>query len=180
MLVLPSLIRAATELTELPYQIAPGLSESSPEDYKDLNLEGARVAFLVDSDAGGLRLKKNLISAGVSPAKVVELGEVMLEHLLDVDVYRESFGQLLREWNPAVALDGIPTLDEQSKVSRPKQLEGWAKSIPGLRVPGKRDVASYLAEHGKAIPSSDGKAVLQSLHSLLVNALDIGSVSLLR
>ncbi|XAS74335.1 AAA family ATPase [Micrococcaceae bacterium Sec5.1] len=175
MLVLPSLIRASTDLAELPYQIAPGLSESSREDYKDLNLEGARVAFLVDSDTGGLRLKKNLIAAGVSSKKVVELGEVMLEHLLDVDTYRETFVQLLREWNPTINIEGMPTFDEQSKVSRPKQLEGWATRVAGVRVPGKRDVASYLAEHGKAIPSDGGRAILQSLHSQLVYALDIGT-----
>lgn len=173
MLVLPSLIRAATDLSELPYQIAPGLSESSPEDYKDLNLEGARVAFLVDNDAGGAKLKKNLVAAGVSPDKVVQLGALMLEHLLDPDVYRKAYAQLLREWNPTATIAGLPTFDEHSNVPRPKQLEVWAKSLPGLRIPGKRDVASYIAEHGKAIPSENGTALLQTLHTELIGALGI-------
>lgn len=171
MLVLPSLIRAATGLSELPYQIAPGLSESSPEDYKDLDLEGARVAFLVVNDAGGTKLKKNLIAAGVSSEKVVQLGALMLEHLLDADVYRMAYAQLLREWNPAAIIADLPTFDEHSKLPRPKQLEAWAKAKPGLRIPGKRDVASYIAEHGKAIPTETTTALLQTLHSELVRAL---------
>lgn len=173
MLVLPSLIRAATGLTELPYQIAPGLSESSPEDYKDLNLEGARVAFLVDNDAGGAKLKKNLIAAGVAPDKVVQLGALMLEHLLDADVYRNAYARLLREWNPTVSIEDPPSFEEHSKVSRPKQLECWATATPGLRIPGKRDVASYMAEHGRAIPSENGSTILQSLHTELVRALGL-------
>ncbi|MGP4033629.1 AAA family ATPase [Pseudarthrobacter sp. 1C304] len=175
MLVLPSLIRAATGLTELQYQIAPGLSESSPEDYRDLNLEGARVAFLVDSDAGGKKLEKNLLAAGVSQDNIVRLGALMLEHLLDRDVYRETYAQLLREWNPTAVIAGLPPLDERSGVPRPKQLEAWAKNIPGLRIPGKRDVASYIAEHGKAIPCEDGMALLQTLHIELVRALGIST-----
>lgn len=173
MLVLPSLIRAATQLTELPYQIAPGLSESSPEDYKDLNLEGARVAFLVDGDPGGAKLKKNLIEAGVSEDKVVELGALMLEHLLDPDVYREAYAQLLRDWNPAASIEDTPTFDEDSNVPRPKQLEVWAQAKPGLRIPGKRDVASYLAERGKAVPSENGGEALRTLHVQLERALGI-------
>jgi predicted ATP-dependent endonuclease of OLD family len=173
MLVLPSLIRAATGLNELPYQVAPGLSESSPEDYVDLDLEGARVAFLVDDDAGGVMLKTNLIEAGVSPDKIVQLGVLMLEHLLDPDVYKKAYAQLLREWNPTATIADPPAFDEHSKVPRPKQLEAWAKSIPKLHVPGKRDVASFLAEHGKAIPSENGAALLQSLHVGLLDALGI-------
>ncbi len=177
MLLLPSLIRAATNLTELPYQIAPGLSESSPEDYEDLNLEGARVAFLVDSDPGGAKLKKNLVAAGVSQDKVVELGELMLEHLLEPVVYRDAYSQLLRDWNPAADIEDSFVFDEASKTPRPKQLELWAKSKPGLRIPGKRDVASYLAELGKAVPSERGALVLQTLHTELESALGIKAVT---
>lgn len=177
MLLLPSLIRAATNLAELAYQIAPGLSESSPEDYEDLNLEGARVAFLVDSDAGGAKLKKNLIGAGVSQNKVVELGELMLEHLLDPVVYREAYAQLLSDWNPGVVIEDTFVFDEASKTSRPKQLDLWARSMPGLRVPGKRDVASYIAEIGRAVPSESGAVALQTLHSKLEFALGIKAAS---
>ncbi|OIH82850.1 hypothetical protein BLJ79_18060 [Arthrobacter sp. UCD-GKA] len=173
MLVLPSLIRAATDLIELPYQVAPGLSESSPEDYEDLDLEGARVAFLVDDDAGGVRLKKKLIAAGVSPHKIVQLGELMLEHLFEPEVYKNAYAQLLREWNPTATIPNPPSFSEHSKVPRPKQLDAWAKSIPDLHIPGKRDVASFIAEHGKAIPSENGAAKLQSLHIGLIGALGI-------
>ncbi|MCQ1954475.1 AAA family ATPase [Arthrobacter sp. zg-Y238] len=175
MLLLPSLIRAATGLGELPYQVAPGLSEISPEDYAGLDLEGARVAFLVDGDNGGKTLKKSLVAAGVAPNKVVQLGALMLEHLLDADEYKLMYGRLLQEWNPAARIMGQPAIDDDNGVPRPKQLESWARSMPELRIPGKRDVASYLAEHGKAIPSEEGVTSLRALHTELITALDIKS-----
>lgn len=55
MILLPSLIRAATGLDFLPYQVAPGLSEAPTSQYPKLDLQAARVAFAVDGDSGGSR-----------------------------------------------------------------------------------------------------------------------------
>jgi predicted ATPase len=176
MLIAPSLIRAATGLSELPYQIAPGLSESSPEDYVGLDLEGARVAFLVDGDAGGQTLKRALLEAGIADKKIAVLGTLTLEHLLDGEIYRSAYAQLLGEWNPLVSISAVPDFDDASGLPRPRQLDNWAKRQPGLTVPGKRDVASYLAEHGKAIPSTDSVEVLKALHSRLIDALGVRTV----
>lgn len=52
MLLLPSLVKKAVGLDDLDYQVAPGLSEVPVTMYPELDLVGARVAFLVDGDAG--------------------------------------------------------------------------------------------------------------------------------
>jgi len=43
MILMPSLMRAATGLDSLPYQVAPGLSEAPTSQYPDMDLQGARV-----------------------------------------------------------------------------------------------------------------------------------------
>ena len=55
MIILPSLIRASIGLDSLPYQVAPGLSEAPTSQYPELDLQAARVAFVVDGDSGGIR-----------------------------------------------------------------------------------------------------------------------------
>ena len=65
MLMLPSLIKKAIRAEDLDYQVAPGLSEVPVSMYPELDLEGARVAFLVDGDDGGSELRDALIEAGV-------------------------------------------------------------------------------------------------------------------
>jgi len=171
MLILPSLIRAATGLVELPYQVAPGLSESSPEDYAGLDLEGARVAFLVDGDLGGANLRDSLLAAGIPEKKIATLGALTLEHLLNAETYRSAYTRLFREWNPTAAISEAPSFDDSDKSPRPRQIDDWAKSHRGLIVPGKRDFASYLAEHGMAVPSDEAVDVLKTLHATLLSAL---------
>lgn len=53
MILLPSLLRSATGLEVLPYQVAPGLSEVPRDFYPSLDLEGAKVAYVLDGDSGG-------------------------------------------------------------------------------------------------------------------------------
>jgi predicted ATP-dependent endonuclease of OLD family len=173
MLLLPSLIRSATDLEELPYQVAPGLSESAPEDYSGLDLEGAHVAFLVDGDDGGSKLAKGLVKAGVRDKQVVHLGSLMLEHLLDPVVYAAEYRQLLLDWNPGLIVREPLELDLEDPMPWPKQLEQWAKKFDESRIPGKRDVASFLAERGNASPSDTGGIALTRLHAQLMAALGI-------
>src|SRR5260370_350742 len=71
MILLPSLIRAATGLDILQYQVAPGLSEVPTSQYPDLDLQAARVAFVVDGDSGGLKLKGRLVASGVPGDRIM-------------------------------------------------------------------------------------------------------------
>ncbi|QOD94081.1 AAA family ATPase [Chryseoglobus sp. 28M-23] len=112
MLLLPSLIKAAVGLEDLEYQVAPGISETPSAMYPDLDLAGARVAFLVDGDAGGADLRKALIKGGVLATQIVTLGAVTLENLLDADSYRTAVRSLIAEANPRIHNSDIPDLPE--------------------------------------------------------------------
>ncbi len=174
MLMLPSLIKAAINVRDLDYQVAPGLSESPTEMYPELDLEGARVAYLVDGDNGGAERRTALISGGVAEDRIKVLGALTLENLLDADLYLETIGVLLAECNPGVPIPELPSLPDPWSAVWPNELEKWAEEH-ALKLPGKRVVASRLVEEGRAQPSAYGVPILRSLHgdleALLKNSM---------
>ena len=89
-LLLPSLVRAATGLERLAYQVAPGLSEMPKDFYPQLDFEAAKVAFLVDGDGGGDELSKAL-GREVPADRIVKLDVPGIENTLDADTYRVTF-----------------------------------------------------------------------------------------
>lgn len=172
MLMLPSLVKAAIDASDLEYQVAPGLSESPTEMYPELDLEGARVAFLVDGDQGGKDRRAALISGGVPEGRIAELGALTLENLLDPDLYLGVIGNLLAECNPGKTIPDLPELPHPTTAVWPNELDRWAEQH-SLKMPGKRVVASRLVEEGKAQPSSYGVPILQTLHGELEAVLHV-------
>lgn len=170
MLVLPSLIKAAVGSADLEYQVAPGLSEVAPEMYPELDLAGARVAYLVDGDQGGLDRRRDLIAGGVPEDRIVTLGALTLENLLDAPSYSTTLAKLLGECNPDAVVPDLPELPNPADEVWPSFVERWAKGH-SLRMPGKRIVASRLVEDGFAIPSAYGSPVLRAAHDDLQSVL---------
>ncbi|MFE5671667.1 AAA family ATPase [Agromyces sp. NPDC056523] len=165
MLLLPSLIRAAIGSDDdLEYQVAPGLSETPSAMYPELDLEGARVAYLVDGDRGGRDQKVALERGGVPADRIVVLDALTLENVLDEASYLDVLGKLLVECNPVKAIPGLPAMPDPSTTLWPKAIEEWADR-EGLSVPGKRVVASRMVEEGLARPSTFGTAKLVDLHA---------------
>jgi predicted ATP-dependent endonuclease of OLD family len=162
MLLLPSLIRNAIAADKLEYQIAPGLSEAPLEMYPDLDLEAARVAFLVDGDQGGADLRSGLIKHGVAEERILILGATTLENLLDPAQYRQCVTELLRDCNVGSPVPTLPELPGKDGESRTKLLRRWAES-EGLKMPSKVAVASALVERGLTATTSESAAVLVQL-----------------
>lgn len=170
MLMLPSLIKSAIGASDLEYQVAPGLSESPTAMYPELDLEGARVAFLVDGDQGGKDRRAALIAGGVPEGRIAELGALTLENLLDPALYLETIRVLLGECNPGTTIPELPTLADPTVGVWPNELERWAEQHL-LKMPGKRVVASRLVEEVRAQPSEYGAPILQVLHEELERIL---------
>ncbi|GAB3608347.1 hypothetical protein GCM10027414_04720 [Humibacter ginsengiterrae] len=170
MLLLPSLIKAAVDVLDLDYQIAPGLSEAPTELYPELDLVGARVAYLVDGDKGGTDRRAALIAGGVPEDRIKDLGALTLENLLDADCYLKAVGVLLEECNPGKMIPELPTLPDPAAAVWPRVLGEWAEQA-SLNMPGKRAVASRLVEDGWARPSAHGVPILRALHSELEKLL---------
>jgi predicted ATP-dependent endonuclease of OLD family len=172
MMLLPTLIRKATNLDALPYQVAPGLSEVSKDFYASLDFEGAKVAYLVDGDDGGKELKKALLTAGVPENKVVSLPVPGLENILNPDAYLEAILTLVCEQGIEKDTLSFPKLTEATKSSWAKQLEKWFKDHE-LKMPSKVAVANRLLESNLAIPSASYVKALLKVHDELVESLGL-------
>lgn len=177
MILLPTLLRAVTGESEMPYQVAPGLSEIPTGLLPTLDLEAARVAYLVDADGGGERIRMALISCGVPETSICSLGMPGVENLLDAEAYRTAIVGILPECNPGVSPAELPVLPSDwplaTDASWSKWFEAWAEER-GLKAPSKVAVASRLVEQGLAIVSPEGQRVLSDVHERLVQILGYG------
>ena len=171
MILLPSLIRSATRLERLPYQVAPGLSEVPKDFYPELDFEAAKVAFLVDGDGGGDDLAKAL-GREIPAERVVQLDAPGIENVLDPTCYCDAFIAQLREHNPHVTLAEPPKLPSRVDGAWATVLESWAHDA-GWRVPTKREVANRLVEHDAITLSPEGALGLKAVHADLIHALGI-------
>ncbi|SDB93979.1 AAA domain-containing protein [Sanguibacter gelidistatuariae] len=179
MILLPTLMRSAIGENELRYQVAPGLSEVPRDFMPKLDLEAARVAYLVDGDDGGLKLKKSLTVAGVPENLVAELGAPGIENLIDPSDYRGAIAALLPECNPGVAasvLPELPTIELAADRSVSKWMEDWFKS-EGIKGPSKVAVANWLVENKRATLSEGGVELLKALNKQLLVALGVESTT---
>ncbi|MFJ3631024.1 AAA family ATPase [Streptomyces sp. NPDC090112] len=166
MLLLPSLLREATGLASLGYQIAPGLSELSPELVADIDLEAARSGFLVDGDPGGHSLLQKLIDNGCAQERVLILGGaksgITLEDLVDGPIYRACVNELLDGGSGNHMPEDHPLPQGNSHAG----VKAWCEKR-GISVPGKRLVAQSLVRRSRSekIVSANHVQTLRDLHS---------------
>lgn len=143
-LVLPRLIREATGLHRLGYQVAAGIAEAGSDEIPTLDAEAAHVAYLVDGDEGGEANAKKLARAGVDNARIVHLGgegsDLCLESLIDEAIYQTC-------------------ADE-------------TRNVLG-RDPSKPEVAARLLDVDETLVAPNMTDVLAKLHVQLSNALQI-------
>lgn len=175
MLLLPSLMREATGRDQLHYQVAPGIAEATNEQLRTLDLEGARVAYLVDGDRGGAAHAARLAAAGVPRDKIVSLGgatsDISLEDLLLVDVYVAALNEaLVRKHGRGLR---VASLNVSASVSRSKTVDAWCRKH-ALAPVSKAAVAAALLE----IPATrrltiEGKKILKIAHKELSLALGL-------
>lgn len=171
MILLPTLIRTAIGEDALPYQIAPGLSEVPKDFYPELDLEGAKVAYLLDSDASGEEREKGLITAGVPQSLIVKLGVNGIENLLDADAYLEAIRTLLSERPSMTTLPDLPELGDPAGESWANVMAKWF-TMHSIQPPSKVAIANWLVENGKALPSETGRVLLTKAHAELAQAVD--------
>ena len=165
MILLPSLIRAATGLDALPYQVAPGLSETPTSQYPDLDLHAARVAFVVDGDQDGMKLRRRLVRSGVPQDRIAVIRGMTLEDTVNIEAYCDAAHQEAKLINEEPA-EQIP--DDRLRPPIASSVTNWYKD-KGRKAPSKVAVANRLVQDGKAQPSKEGKEVLRDLHEQVMN-----------
>lgn len=172
MILLPSLLRSVTGLEAMPYQVAPGLSEVPRDFYTSLDLEGAKVAYLLDGDAQGKLLRKELTRHGVPEERIVTSPVPGVENLLPADDYCAVISALLAECNPGIEIPALPRLVAASKRSWAAQLDKWAREHE-LAMPSKVAIANRVVEDHQAFVATDLTQALVELHSRLLKALGV-------
>lgn len=143
-LILPRLLREATGLPRLGYQVAAGVAEVGRADVPHLDAEAGNVAYLVDGDVGGTRNAKKLIDEGIPENRVIHLGGkgsgICLEQLIKPEMYTKA---------TEVARAGLK------------------------REPSKADIAAYLIDVEEDLLSPDQLELVADLHGKLSDALQI-------
>ena len=95
MILLPTLIRAATGLEDLPYQVAPGLAHAHGHGL-DVEEVAARVIYLVDGDKAGRDYLADLRKREVPESRLKSLPHgTSIEDLLDRDFLLDVIAELL-------------------------------------------------------------------------------------
>lgn len=143
-LILPRLVREATGLLRLGYQIAAGVAEAGRSDIPHLDAEAGNVAYLVDGDGGGAANAKKLLRADIPRERIIHLGgegsDLCLEDLITEDAY-------------ALAAD---------KARRAL-----------LHEPSKTEVAAYLIDVEGTLLKPDKVDLLSALHYQMLDALKV-------
>jgi len=170
LILLPTLMRAATDRTSLGYQVAPGIAEVSQSAVADLELQASKAAYVVDDDMGGRAHRKKLRSAGVEPARIFVLGQgiragLAVEDLVRKELYLQVVNEELERSGREARLGkrDIPEKGRSAAVRR------WCKA-KRYSEPKKVSIATALALNAQISPpvlSPVGKRVLQDLHARL-------------
>jgi len=174
-ILLPSLLRQATELERLDYQVAPGLANVDAAAVRELDLVAARVAYVLDGDAAGDEKEKLLLEAGVPKARILRLGSrrstIVLEDLLDGEVYLAAVNEELARWNA----DTQMPKSALTATGRPAAVAAWCKrQKPQVPAPSKRAIAHRLLEraHDRTLVSSGRREMARKLHHDISELLD--------
>lgn len=173
-ILLPTVMRQAAGRALLGYQVAPGLSIVGAKEIPELDLEAARVAYLVDGDAGGSSLATKLRDAGIPANRIFTLGDVApglaIEDLVTDEAYVEAANQELSKWGKGNRLQP----GDLSSPKRSGQFAAWCEARK-LSTPYKPAVAARLVEIGRARQIVDPKFVkkLQSLDKGIAKTLRV-------
>lgn len=164
MVMLPTLLRLATGLPDLPYQVAPGLSNARRYDMR-VEEVAAKVVYLTDGDGDGARYREDLAEVGVPSSRILQLPDGMAtEDLLDADFYLSVIGSMLPGGTPKPPTDGGETIT--------LALKHWAADqSPQIALPGKVAVAYRVIEHPSLKLKPEAKRALVTLHKRFVKAL---------
>ncbi|WP_101845306.1 AAA family ATPase [Zhihengliuella sp. ISTPL4] len=169
MILLPTLLRNATDGSQLDFQVAFGLSNlSAPRAISSVALI---TAFLVDGDAAGRTKKKQLEREGVPVSHIFQLPkDKAIEDLIDRATYLQAVNGLLAEQGKSLSAQDLAT-----DVTVAKAVDNYAKRHLGLpNGVSHKVVASRLASLGSDLRlNATGKRFLSDLRPKLEAAFKV-------
>jgi hypothetical protein len=181
-MLLPSLLREASGLRTLDFQVVDGLAEASDAELARLDSEAPFVAYLVDGDASGRKLAQKLTALGVASNKIVALSPpaqgLVIEDLLDPGLYAEAVNGYLKAWPPNKS--GIETRS-LPRSGRPTAVDNWCVG-QGLAKPSHLRIAEEVLRlldqpsnglDARRIGDARRRDTLTGIHARLAQALGL-------
>lgn len=168
MILLPTLLRNATDGSQLDFQVAFGLSNlSAPRAISSVALI---TTFLVDGDKSGDDKKKQLVAAGVPKCHVFQLPKgKAIEDLVDRVMYLRTVNEFLAEQGKS-----IPSGALAKNTTIAKAVDDYARAH--LDMPtgvSHKIIASRLALLGEDLPlNAAGRRFLSDLRPSLEGAFE--------
>ncbi|WP_434172673.1 hypothetical protein [Clavibacter michiganensis] len=166
MILLPTLLRNASDGSQLNFQVAFGLSNLSAA--RAINEVALITTFLVDGDASGDIKKQQLTEAGVPGKHVFQLPKgKAIEDLVDRKVYLKTVNELLGEQGKEIPI-GTPL----GGATIAKAVDDYVKAELDLpKGVSHKIIASRLALLGDGLAlSAVGQKFLAELRPKLENA----------
>jgi predicted ATP-dependent endonuclease of OLD family len=183
-LLLPTLIREASEVDRLEYQVVPDFARAKADEVLNFDLLAARVAYVADGDQGGTdHVENKLKPNGILPEQIAFLGGegsgTTLEDLVDPGVFLEVVNDHLKDHGADV---DFPE-EQLPSTGRMTALAEWceAQSTPAsvIDAPTKPDVAkALLAKRKRALVADDHRETLQQLDEQVRSILAKATVRL--
>jgi hypothetical protein len=145
-ILLPTLFREATGKSQIQFQVAPGISQVRIEDAEalgEMETAASRVAYVVDGDPPGQKLRRRLIDADVAEERILQLGAgqeaLALEDLIVKELYVQALNRELAPANVEITIGKIPDIGRKPAVKK------WCRGKK-VAVPSEREVAQNLLE----------------------------------
>ncbi|WP_413228283.1 ATP-dependent nuclease [Arthrobacter sp. AET 35A] len=168
MVLLPTLIRKATGLSDLDYQIAQGLANAHGSGIR-VEEVAAKVVYLVDGDQGGTDHVDLLVAAGVDRKRTCSLPEGhAVEDLIEPTAYLKVVNGFLDIMGQKQRF-GVDDLVQGEPIA--KTFQDWARKNR-VGTPSKVEVAYALLRHDSLRLTAKGKQSLVSLHHKFTKAFE--------
>jgi predicted ATP-dependent endonuclease of OLD family len=175
-MLLPTMFRQVMGLTHLPFQILPGLSEASDEEILALEREAMHVCYLVDGDKAASEIAERIQRLPIDTHRTFSHGVnaegigLVLEDLLDPDIYVAAVNEELRSWPPNTG--NITTADLPDS-NRPGYVEQICVAI-GRPTPSKLQVAAEVMARYLSADSEAPKPITAARHRKRLKTLYAG------
>ena len=168
MILLPRLLRDATDLETLPYQVAPRMSDFDESEVERSEI-ATNVVYLVDGDQGGRDRRKNLLRKYKVPRELIlsHASGYAVEDYIDAATVVRVVSALRADdkQEAQLTISALPTGHTLSQ-----RIEKWF-SLRHIDPPSKFAVATRLANSQDLKLRPGAKQKLQTLHNEIVAAL---------
>jgi AAA domain, putative AbiEii toxin, Type IV TA system len=172
-ILLPTLLREATDVPRLEYRIGPGIAEANEVALAQLDREAGRVGFFVDGDDHGETHADRLVAAGVQPNHIIRLRELTgdsctLEDLVDSNVFADAVNSQLQQWGDTEDRFSGSQLPD---TGRSGFVAEWCGER-GARVPGKTAVAQTIVGLRKDPDTGERRRLVSPRRSSILHDFD--------